>query len=238
MSQLIDRLVADEVRRIEERHGVSIELDVSSRGAHITSFDRTTGEPGNGASALLDLLGVADRYGLDLSLSALEAHPKLIANYREVGFLVSGVADDDAAQNQWLLRHQDDWERADEDGEQLESVHMHRPTRGYVRKAAAGLVLWLRNDGVGSMSHSSIDSIVRSYRLPSSDVLLTLPSNEMTVMLSSLLDRVSAAYTLVEPEALAVVTASMIDDDDDLMWLARCLNAMAAKDEQVSRPKM
>jgi len=244
MSQLIESLVADAVRDIEERQGVSIELDVpsggvhTSRGVHVSSLDRTTGAPGSGASALLDLLGVADRYGFDLSLSALEAHPKLIANYREVGFLVSGVADDDATQNKWLLRHRDDWERADEDGEQLESVHMHRPTRGYVRKAAAGLAQWLRNDGNETMLQSSIDSIVRSYRLPSRDELLSLPTHERTVVMSTILDRVSAAYTLVEPEALAAVTAAEIEGDENLGWFVACLNGMAAKDEQVSGPKM
>jgi len=238
VNQLIEGLVADAVREIEERHGVSIEVELSSRGMHIVSLDRTTGERGSGKAALKDLIGVADRYGIGVSLSVLEAHPKLISIYREAGFIVSGVPVDDASQDQWLREHREEWQAAEDEDEQIEPVHMHIPTTGYVSNAAAGLAYWLSGEGVGGLSHSSVDSVIRSARLPSRDDLLAMPAHERSVVMSTILDRVAAAYTNVEPEALAAVTASMIEGDDSLGWFVSCLNGMAARDEQVSGPKM
>lgn len=115
---------------------------------------------------------------------------------------------------------------------------MNQSNEGYVSKAAAGLANWLRDTEVGSMAHTSVDIVIRSARLPSRDDLLSMPEHEMDAVMETILDRVAAAYTNVEPEALASATAGMIEDEEGLEWFVDCLSGLAAKDDQATAFRM
>jgi hypothetical protein len=79
----------------------SIDLDMIQRGS----------EKGSGAKAMHAILAFADKYGMEVKLMVGDANPKLAAYYRQFGFKIEGIPDDQ--QNEWLANHAAEWNPSD-----------------------------------------------------------------------------------------------------------------------------